>query len=178
VGLPTLRQPPGLLAFFGVKTGGKLPDYPDLSSYGLTLDMLQWLCADPTAWSFWQEVVNVGIAFKGDKDAFPTLNSFGSIVPPGHTFVILDYSHRSAICATVGSFQTVPSVQWNIQTGYTPIGRPSDNPLIANDTTFSYKDPGVVIAPAGTKLGFSMTKNNQAAAVNVTSIIRYVDLAF
>lgn len=115
--IPTNRQPPGLLSFFGVKNGGRNPSY-GMDVLTAVCDLTKWMLADPLAGEQINNNVNVGaVGATG-----PAL-----VVPAGQVWIVTDaVAYPAAVLAAATTFQgclvknLVSVFQWSC-----PIGPPT-----------------------------------------------------
>lgn len=108
--IPTNRQPPGLLSFFGVKNQGRLPGYPDGAVYGLVIEANDWLYADPLA----SEIV----AGSQNVAAVNAANAGTGPVPAGQIWLVLNASGQTAAALGAG-------VTWSGSLVHLQAGTPS-----------------------------------------------------
>jgi hypothetical protein len=164
--LPTNRQAPGLLSFFGVKNGGKNPLY-GMDQLLATVDLFSWLLADPLAFKFvtGQTTLNLGTT------GFLLLN--GSTVPPGSARIFLECSASSQ--SNAGTVLTALSILSLDNTIAIPIG-PQVNSGVGNWSVRRDNPLTPFILPAGYSLGLRTEINTTTLASNVNFSARVIDV--
>lgn len=169
--LPTNRQPPGLLSFFGVKNGGTLPQYEG-AAYVPTIELLDWLTADPLAGEF---VVGSFAAATIGNFGTPTGSAF--VVPAGQVWLVTDLTFLTTALGAGVSLQGSPCVAYPAgavtflsQVGFTTALFPATTSFSATILPGNH-----LIVPSGSQLGL-LTNNLVGAAPTVTGGARIVRL--
>jgi hypothetical protein len=170
VGVPSFRNPAGLLSLFGVKTGGRLPSWPDDALYAPVVDLLAWVMADPGAWEM---VNNTTVAAAGVKGP---VQPGSLLVPAGQTWAVLDFGLFSASVGSAAGLSVVPMAVWS--PGAQPIflGPESQPVSVIGEQAVTKMSREILIVPAGCQLGWYVTRNAQAAGTNVTASLRFCRL--
>jgi len=107
VSIPSSRQAPGLLSFFGVKNGGRNPEY-GMEQLNATIDMLQWLLADPTAPTYINGSVNAGAA-----GTAVTVAGGAFSVPDGQCWIVTEFTIVTAVLGAGITLQVTPMYDYS-----------------------------------------------------------------
>jgi hypothetical protein len=171
--VPSSANPPGLLSFFGVKTGGRLPAYLDDPAFTPIIELGHWAMNDPER----SEMLSAVASIPGASIAYQVPAALQ--VPNGQAWALLEMSASSGAIATgalqflMGWTPNVAAAGW-FPFGSTPLMTPSPG---IQATVLGYETPrGYKIIPPGSSFGIMPMVNTVVAATAVNMWLRIVRL--